>query len=288
MRKKKFVGSIVGGLMISCLCAGCANDNVQPEAVLEDSEEISEEATESDGEEAVAEENADANDAAVEEADAESLGGSEDNDGEQSGDIFLSEDGSVYIVQDYDKMESYIVDGDVEIPVDIAMGVYGPAIAKADADGDGEDEYLIAECEGTGTGISLYGLWIMEKDGDDYKITKYECDYFTSVIEERVSYSYDKDSKQVTFTAVNENGSADYSVTLDAEDYKETDVESVVWSDIIGIEFKDGVPYLKAPSGYVCTDIPMPDYEQAVVVSAPISIDADSNIEIGDITVSEE
>ena len=91
MRKKKFVGSIVGGLMISCLCAGCANDNVQPEAVLEDSEEISEEATESDGEEAVVEENADANDAAVEDADAESLENGEDNDGEQSGDIFLSE-----------------------------------------------------------------------------------------------------------------------------------------------------------------------------------------------------
>jgi hypothetical protein len=185
-------------------------------------------------------------------------------------------------------MKSVIVDGDEEIPVDIAMGVYGPSIAKTDADGDGEDEYLIAECEGTGTGISLYGLCIVEKDGDDYKITKYECDYFTSVIEERVSYSYDKDSKQVTFTAANENGNTDYSVTLDAEDYKETDVESVVWSDVVRIEFKDGVPYLTAPSGYVCTDIPMPDYEQAVIVSAPISIDTDSNIEVGDFSLSEE
>lgn len=288
MRKKQFVSSIVGGLMISCLCAGCANDNVQPEAVLEDSEEITEETTENDGEEAVAEENADANDAAVEDADAESLENGEDNDGEQSGDIFLSEDGSVYIVQDYDKMESYIVDGDVEIPLDIAMGVYGPSIAKTDADGDGEDEYLIAECEGTGTGVSLYGLCIVEKDGDDYKITKYECDYFTAVIEERVSYSYDKDSKQVTFTASNENENTDYSVTLDAEDYKETDVESVVWSDVVRIEFKDGVPYLTAPSGYVCTDIPMPDYEQAVIVSAPIIIDTDSNIEVGDFSLGEE
>ena len=288
MRKKQFVSSIAGGLMISCLCAGCANDNVQPEAVLEDSEEITEETTENDGEEAVAEENADANDAAVEDADAESLENGEDNTDEQSGDIFLSEDGSVYILQDYDKMESYIVDGDEEIPVDIAMGVYGPSIAKTDADGDGEDEYLIAECEGTGTGVSLYGLCIVEKDGDDYKITKYECDYFTAVIEERVSYSYDKDSKQVTFTAANGNGNTDYSVTLDAEDYKETDVESVVWSDVVRIEFKDGVPYLTAPSGYVCTDIPMPDYEQSVVVSAPISIDTDSNIEVGDFSLSEE
>ncbi len=288
MRKKQLFSSIAGGLMISCLCVGCANDNVQPEAVLEDSEEISEEATESDGEEAVAEENADANDAAVEEADAESLGDSEDNDGEQSGDIFLSEDGSVYILQDYETMKSVIVDGDEEIPVDIAMGVYGPSIAKTDADGDGEDEYLIAECEGTGTGVSLYGLCIVEKDGNDYKITKYECDYFTAVLEERVRYSYDKDSKQVTFTAANENGNTDYSVTLDAEDYKETDVESVVWSDVVRIEFKDGVPYLTAPSGYVCTDIPMPDYEQAVIVSAPISIDTDSNIEVGDFSLSEE
>ena len=192
------------------------------------------------------------------------------------------------ILQDYDKMESYIVDGDEEIPVDIAMGVYGPSIAKTDADGDGEDEYLIAECEGNGTGVSLYGLCIVEKDGDDYKITKYECDYFTAVIEERVSYSYDKDSKQVTFTAANENENTDYSVTLDAEDYKETDVESVVWSDVVRIEFKDGVPYLTAPSGYVCTDIPMPDYEQAVIVSAPISIDTDSNIEVGDFSLGEE
>ena len=51
---------------------------------------------------------------------------------------------------------------------------------------------------------------------------------------------------------------------------------------------EDGVPYLTAPSGYVCTDIPMPDYEQAVIVSAPISIDTDSNIEVGDFSLSEE
>ena len=285
MRKKQFLSSIAGGLMISCLCVGCANDNVTNEATLEESEEITEENTENNEEEAVSEENSEEADDAVEENDTESL---EDNTDEQSGDIFLSEDGSVYILQDYDKMESYIVDGDEEIPVDIAMGVYGPSIAKTDADGDGEDEYLIAECEGTGTGVSLYGLCIVEKDGDDYKVTKYECDYFTAVIEERVSYSYDKDSKQVTFTASNENENTDYSVTLDAEDYKETDVESVVWSDVVRIEFKDGVPYLTAPSGYVCTDIPMPDYEQAVVVSAPISIDTDSNIEVGDFSLGEE
>ena len=43
MRKKQFLSSIAGGLMISCLCVGCANDNVTNEATLEESEDITEE-----------------------------------------------------------------------------------------------------------------------------------------------------------------------------------------------------------------------------------------------------
>ena len=59
MRKKQFLSSIAGGLMISCLCVGCANDNVTNEATLEESEEITEENTENNEEEAVSEENSD-------------------------------------------------------------------------------------------------------------------------------------------------------------------------------------------------------------------------------------
>nr|MCR5310452.1 hypothetical protein [Lachnospiraceae bacterium] len=56
---------------------------------------------------------------------------------------------------DADKNVAVIIDGDKEIPVDIATGIYGAYIDKYDCDGDGVDEYLIAECEGTGSGCSL-------------------------------------------------------------------------------------------------------------------------------------
>lgn len=77
---------------------------------------------------------------------------------------YYSSDGSVFIRQDLNTQSSYINDHGRWIQIDIATGAYGPRIEKFDVDGDGVDEYVIAECEGTGTGFSVYGLIIYEDD----------------------------------------------------------------------------------------------------------------------------
>ena len=191
---------------------------------------------------------------------------------------YYSEDGSVYVRQDYRTMKSVICDGDLVIPVDISMGTYGPKIAKFDADGDGKDEYLIAECEGTGTGVSRYGLCIVDDKGLGYQMTRYDSDYFARLLEDNIGYDYD--SARGEFLV--------YEILppmlnrWDGERVKpfprHDELEKIVWSDIIGFEFRDGKVYLTAPTGYVYKDSPVPDYERAVIVSVDLAIDEDSGV----------
>ncbi len=196
---------------------------------------------------------------------------------------YYSDDQSVCLVQDYNTDRSYIIDGDLEIPVDISMGVYGPRISKCDVDGDGDDEYLIAECEGSGTGISLYGLCIVEQYASHYDLTLYDGKYFSEILEENVMVAYDPRTREVTFKMAF-GDTEPYSVVLD----REAGLNDVIWSDIIQISFVDGMPYLSAPSGYVFSDSPVPDYEQAVQVSAPILIDKYGNLDFGEFTFEDD
>ena len=201
---------------------------------------------------------------------------------------YYSEDGSVFIRQDYNTCTSVIMDGEEGIPVDIATGIYGPRIEKNDIDGDGEDEYLIAECEGTGTGISVYGFCIVRKDGDEYVLTKYDGEYFTQIIRDRVKYSYDKDTHEITVTVQNSDGETSFSRVIERDSSDEYDLQDVVWGDIIAVSFADGKPYLSAPTGYIFADSPMPDYEDAIEISAPITVDTDSGITVGDFSLGED
>ncbi|MBO7530230.1 MAG: peptidoglycan DD-metalloendopeptidase family protein [Lachnospiraceae bacterium] len=191
---------------------------------------------------------------------------------------YYSDDGSVYIRQDYRTMKSVICDGDLVIPVDISMGSYGPKIAKFDADGDGEDEYLIAECEGTGTGISQYGLCIVDKKGGEYRMTRYSCEYFTHLLENNIGYGYDSAREEFLVYEI----LPPMLNRWDGERVKpfprHDELEKIVWSDIIGFEFRDGKVYLTAPTGYVYKDSPVPDYERAVIVSVDLHIDEDSGV----------
>ena len=199
----------------------------------------------------------------------------ESSDGEVY--TYYSDDGKISIVQDYNTDTSAIIDGDVEIPVDIAMGAYGPRIMKCDIDGDGEDEYVISECEGTGTGFSVRGLCIVEKVGDEYRLTKYDGNYFAKIIADRISYSYDSESRILTVSIINEDGPLVYVEGLDGED----DLEDIVWTDQIGIYFEDGKVYMSTASGLIFADHGWPEYEQAVEPYAQIIINTDSSIEVG-------
>ena len=144
--------------------------------------------------------------------------------------------------------------------------------------GDGENEYIIAECEGTGTGISQYGLCIVEKDGNDYKLTRYDSQYFADYLDEHIGYSYDISSgKFYVYEILPAYVSRWDGITIEHFD-KHDELQDIVWSDIIDIEFKDGKIYLSAPTGYVYEDSPAPNYENAVRVSTEIKINEDSGI----------
>lgn len=190
-----------------------------------------------------------------------------------------SDDPSLSVVQDYNTHTSCIVDGDEEIPVDIAMGVYGARVVKCDIDGDGEDEYLISECEGTGSGYSVRGLCIVEKTDDGYKQTVYDGEYFMQVIEDRVIFAYDAESRDLTISAVNDKETYVYIETLEGED----EVDDIIWRDQIGVYFEDGKVYMSSSVGFFFKGHGWPEYEQSVELYAPITVDTDSQIVVGDI-----
>ena len=191
---------------------------------------------------------------------------------------YYSEDSSVYIEQDTATGKSVIVDGVKVYPVDIAMGAYGPRVAKFDADGDGVDEYLIAECEGTGTGVSQYGLCIVETDGKSSKLTRYDSQYFADYLDKNIGYQWD-DEKQEFNVFTNTSGNSNAGSGIHVKPFeRHSELEEIVWSDIISIEFEDGHVYLSAPTGYVYKDSPVPDYENAVRVRIEILVQEDSGI----------
>ncbi len=177
-----------------------------------------------------------------------------------------SSDGNVCIRQDLETFKSVIIDGNEEIPVDIACGRYGPIIEKFDADGDGEEEYLIAECEGTGTEYCVYGLVIVKKNAGRYEAVLYDGHYFCDYIEEHVGFSYDEKKREVTiFEILPEFYDRYEGVTIKLE--REAGLEDIVWSNIIRIGFEEGRVIVSVPSGYIFDDRPwVPDYQQAALV----------------------
>ena len=265
--KLLFASAVMAGTLVGV--AGCTNVNVPMETVYGPPEMYEDDYTESDVN------------------DPEENNTSDETESEEQeynpDDVFTyySDDESFSIVQDYNTNTSVIIDGDEEIPVDIAMGVYGPRIMKCDIDGDGEDEYVISECEGTGTGFSVRGLCIVEKVGDTYSLTKYDGNYFAQIIRDRISYSYDSESRTLTVSIINENEVLVYEEVLEGED----DLEDIVWTDQIGVYFEDGKVYMSSASGLIFADHGWPEYEQAVEPYAQIVVDTDSSITVGDFCI---
>ncbi len=187
---------------------------------------------------------------------------------------------------DADKDVAIVIDGDKEIPVDIATGIYGAYIEKSDCDGDGEDEYLIAECEGTGSGCSQYGLCIVDKEGEDYTLTRYDSSFFSDILARRISTQYDKDLNWADILIDGKEDHYVYSVSLNGLNRSGEDsgeFSGFVWSDIIDIKFLDGKVWLAAPAGVVFSDNNVPDYDLGLNITAPITINRDKTVTVGDI-----
>ncbi len=89
--------------------------------------------------------------------------------------------------------------------------------------------------------------------------------------ENRVQYNYDQDTHEITVTAQNADGEVAFTNVIERSYSDEYELKEVVWHDIIRIRLIDGK-----------------DYEDAVEVSAPIIVNADSSIEVGDFTLGDD
>ncbi len=193
-----------------------------------------------------------------------------------------SEDQTICIKQDLDTNMAVIIDGDETIPVEITWcGQYDPEIAKTDVDGDGEEEYVLSVCEGSGSGFHIRSLVIVDQVNGEYRKTTYSPEYFQEILQERVSFQYDPELFTVTFTVNNPGESFDQSIVLERAKTDGTELADVVWSDITVIRIIDGMPYVTAPAGCVFSDSVVPDF-CAIDLMAPIAVDTDSVITVGD------
>lgn len=198
----------------------------------------------------------------------------DDPEDENIFDYYSSTDGSLFIRQDLNTQSSYINDHGRWIQIDIATGAYGPRIEKFDVDGDGVEEYVIAECEGTETGFSVYGLIIYEDDGNKATSYKYDYSYFVNMIDESIDYNYNENTHELD---VHEKLPPYYdryegcSVTLDSN----LTFEKIVYTDIINISIENDRIYMSAPIGCVYSEYMAPDYDNAILVKAELIFNED-------------
>lgn len=262
-------------IMMLTIFAGCAKDNAETQTapVKTDQIEVSEKKDETVPEEVKEEIKEETKKVQEEEID-------EVFDDDAEIETYYSQDEDVALRLNYTDMTATIIDGNDRLPVEISMAPYGPYIEKCDVNDDNKDDYIIAECEGNGTGFCVYGLCILKKNDNDYDFFRYDGGYFSKILEERISHSFDNESKEMTFTIDNEKP-LEYKKVIDTNE----EVENVIWSDIIRIRMLDEKPYLSAPSGLIYKEIPMPDYDQSVEVIAPIEINKDLSVSLGDISV---
>ena len=62
------------------------------------------------------------------------------------------------------------------------------------------------------------------------------------------------------------------------DDYKDKEFENITYSDIIDIYFEDGKIYMSAPIGCNYKDIPYPDYDNTIRVTAELHINDDLSL----------
>ena len=195
---------------------------------------------------------------------------------------YYSSDGSVFIRQDLNTHKSYINDNGNWIEFndiyELATGAYGPRIEKFDYDGDGEEDYLIAECEGSGTGFSVYGLVIFKKEGNNGRFENHDYTYFVNMIDENITYNYNDQTNELRVYEVLPPyfNRAPESCTITLDSNKE--FENITYSDIIDIYFEDGKIYMSAPIGCNYKDIPYPDYDNTIRVTAELHINDDLSL----------
>ncbi|MCR5279962.1 MAG: hypothetical protein K6E19_11030 [Lachnospiraceae bacterium] len=201
-------------------------------------------------------------------------------------DIYYSSDNSVSLKINYendaDDNTAFIVDGDTEIPVDLIIGRYAFAIEKKDIDGDGEGEYLIAENEGGGSSCNMNGLVIVDVEGGETNLTRYDSAYFSEILSNRITTKYD--NKEFNEIDIYIDGERDqyvrsvYPLPVNEED---GEFASFCWTDIVYIQLIDGEVWLSAPAGFTHTNNRIPHYEEVFNVTAPITVNPDKTIEVG-------
>ncbi len=194
---------------------------------------------------------------------------------------YYSSDGSVFIRQDLNTNKSYINDNGNWIDCNDVFEIAtcgSPRIEKLDFDGDGEDDYLIAECEGSGTGFSVYGLIIQKNEGNNGRFENHDYTYFVNMIDENITYNYNDQTHELRVYEVLPPyfNRAPESCTIILDSNKE--FESITYSDIIDIYFEDGKIYMSAPIGCNYKDIPYPDYDNTIRVTAELHINDDLSL----------
>ena len=172
-------------------------------------------------------------------------------------------------------------DEESDSPFEINDGFYESEIHRLDVDGDGQKEYVLTEETLRGTGTHNEGFQVAEKIGDEYKLTTYEADKLIEMLSDRISYTYLQDSCQVSYCIENEN-----PITYTGQVRDDLgELTSIYWGPWMRVWIIDGKLYLYSNAAYFYEGASGPFYEYSVDVIAPIIVNEDSSIEIGEISI---
>lgn len=163
-----------------------------------------------------------------------------------------------------------------------------PEIYMGDYDGDGEDEYAIVTHLSGGTGLSVDGLYILEKnppEGYPKELSVYEFDRYMQTEQlNRVSYDWDPEQQAMHMRVDGEL--TGLSVPLGEWRGEKLTFQDLVFGEIISFTEVNGQLYFRADGGVMVKEVALFMYERGVTFTAPI-IYSEGTFSLGEITLTE-
>lgn len=168
-------------------------------------------------------------------------------------------------------VENYILQIEDEYwMLEECFGFFWPSLGVSDFDGDGEDEYAITYLAGRGTGVSITGLSVFQKKGDELIAWRLDTDGLGREFTECNEAVFDEEYRYAT-VAMSHSGYDSKTTISIPEGYNvKMPMERFYFGDICSIDIVQDEIWVTMTGGYTVTETPSPCYEPDVKAKAKL------------------
>ncbi len=164
--------------------------------------------------------------------------------------------------------------GDNVYPVWKSFSDRGVEFACGDYDKDGVTEYSYSTCEGHGTGVSIYGLKIMEISKDN-ELSIHDFDNADELMK-RVTWRLDDTAGTIYWYVDGMETRAASDIGKSYEGNGKAALKAVDLSSIRYMEYENGEWYMKVHAGIVYEPNVTGDYVDGIIITSHVTYDRDT------------